>query len=311
MRVLSLFDGMGGARQALKDLNIQVKGYVASEINKYATKISKKNHSDITHVGDITNVDTTINFIFGPFDLIIGGSPCQELSIAKNNRKGLAGTRSGLFWEMARIISEFKPKYFFVENVASMSKESKSIITRTLGVEPILINSALLTAQNRKRLYWTNIPNVSLPKDKHVYLKDILDTGFTERNKAFPITRTYANAVLRDYFYKSNRQLVFNKPVKITYIGKGGQAQRIYSIEGKSVTLSANGGGAGAKTGLYAIPSTIKPFVRKLTPIECEILQGLKDNYTEGVSNTQRYKMIGNGFTIPIIAHILSFIKGT
>ena len=378
MRVLSLFDGCGGARQALKTLNITPKEYYASEIDKHAISIAKKNHPNLSEIGDINSIDYALNEINGPFDLIIGGSPCQDLSIAKKNREGLNGSRSGLFWNMASIIKTFEPKYFLVENVASMSKESKQIITNTLGVEPILINSALLTAQSRKRLYWTNIKGIVQPKDKHIYLKDIIETGYVDRDKSYCIDACYYKGTnLKHYNNKRVRQIVFTKPVRLGYYSKGGQGDRVYSTEGKSVCLSANSGGKGSKTGLYEIDNkvasayhkpyydkiaasnkplivsergrrltfngvkrddnngkiyrglevcsdkksnclstvqkdnllAIKKVVRKLTPIECERLQGLPDDYTEGVSNTQRYKMLGNGFTIPVISHILSFMQ--
>ena len=114
-------------------------------------------------------------------DLMVGGSPCQDLSIAKKDRKGLDGERSSLFWEYVRILREVKPKYFILENVASMPKEAKETITRELGVEPIMINAALVSAQNRKRLFWTNIPNVTLPDDKGILLRDILEPKVDEK----------------------------------------------------------------------------------------------------------------------------------
>jgi len=308
MKVLSLFDGCGGARQALFNLNIVPEAYIASEIDKYAVKISNKNYSDIINIGDINDINYTLNRKYVPFDLIIGGFPCLDLSIAKKNRQGLSGKYSGLFWKAADLIKCFNPKYFLVENVFSMSKDNRDVISGVLGVEPILINSALLTAQNRKRLYWTNIPNVVQPKDAQIYLKDIIKEGIVDRDKSYCIDASYyKGSNLKQYFTKCRSQILIDKPNKLGIIGKGGQGQRIYGTNGKSVTLSANGGGQGAKTGLYQVFSEEKYSIRKLIPIECERLQGLPDNYTEGVSNTQRYKMLGNGFTIPVISHILSF----
>jgi len=274
IKVLSLFDGLGGARVALDQLGIKCK-YYASEIDGYAIKIAKKNYPDIMEIGSVVDIK---GILFSEStDLLIGGSPCQDLSIAKAGRKGLQGERSGLFWEYVRILREVKPKYFVLENVASMNGESKQTITDALGVEPIMINSALVTAQQRKRLYWTNILNVTQPEDRKIYLNNIIEEKVIDSSYCV------------------------EKPDRIGKIGNGGQGERVYSINGKSVSLSANGGGRGAKTGLYEI----KNQVRKLTPIECERLQGLPDNYTEGVSNTQRYRMIGNGFTAPVIKHIL------
>lgn len=254
----------------------------------------------------------SINISLGRLDYLCGGSPCQDLSIAKKDRKGLDGERSSLFWEYVRILREVKPKYFILENVASMPKEAKEIITRELGVEPIMINAALVSAQNRKRLFWTNIPNVTLPEDRGILLKDILEKEVDEKYNVYSDNwRVARNTV--DVNHKSrclnasNYKGALNDGmslIKIGQIGSGGQGQRIYSPEGKSTALSALGGGQGAKTGLYLTNEQI----RKLTPVECERLQGLPDNYTEGISNTQRYKTLGNAFNVDVVAHILSFI---
>ena len=346
MKVLSLFDGISCARVALERAKIPVEMYWAVETDKYATQISQKNYPDIVRTSDVRDfIGET-----GSFDLLIGGSPCQDLSIAKKGRKGLSGERSGLFWEYVRILKEVKPKYFILENVASMPKEAKQTITEALGVEPIMINASLVSAQNRKRLFWTNIPNVTQPKDKGILLKDILEDGTSDRLKSYCIDANYfKGGSLKNYLEKSRRQVVLKQSesrlYKIGQIGKGGQGDRIYSPEGKSVNLSANGGGRGAKTGLYAVASRTYPRIkngeprtkqieirkdeksnaltsvtgdsmvmedmqiRKLTPIECERLQGLPDNFTDGVSNTQRYKALGNAFNVDVISHILSFIK--
>ena len=334
MKVLSLFDGVSCARVALDRAGIPVEEYYASEIDKYAIDISGRNWSEIEHIGGVENVYFSEN---AGFDLLIGGSPCQDLSIA-GKRKGLAGDRSGLFYEYVRILRETKPRYFVLENVASMSKESRDIITRELGVEPIMIDASLVSGQQRKRLFWTNIPGVTLPEDRGIMLKDVLQGGEVDRDKSYCIDASYykgANWV--QYKDRKRRQLV-----KVGYLGtKDSQANRIYLPDGKSVALSALGGGGGAKTGLYLIQTprgknnggireakksptlTSSSFehntkigyedgkyfiVRKLTPIECERLQGLPDGYTQGVSNTQRYKALGNAFNADVIAHILSFI---
>jgi DNA (cytosine-5)-methyltransferase 3A len=297
IKVLSLFDGIAGARQALKELNIDCE-YYASEIDKYAIQVAKNNHPNIIQLGDVNNIKFKD---FVGVDLLIGGFPCQDLSIAKRDGKGLEGARSGLFSKCLEALEICKPKYFLFENVNSMKKEWKDKISKLLGVEPIMINSALLTAQMRKRLYWTNIPNIQQPEDKGIVLKDIIESEDTEKLKSYCITATYSRACPKDYFNHGQRQLIFKSSVKVGTIGKGGQGDRIYSIDAKSVCLSANGGGRGAKTGLYEI----KDIVRKLTPIECERLQGFLDNYSEGASNTQRYKALGNSFTVPVIKHIL------
>ena len=317
MKVLSLFDGISCARVALERVGIPVELYFASEIDKYAIQISEKNYPDIIHVGDVKMVahkDAPIHYKLNDIDLLIGGSPCQDLSIAKKDRKGLDGERSSLFWEYVRILKEVKPKYFILENVASMPKEAKEIITRELGVEPIMINASLVSAQNRKRLFWTNIPNVTLPEDRGILLKDILEEEVDEKYKVYSDNwRVERNTVdvngKSRCLNASNYKGALNDGmslIRVGQIGKGGQGDRIYSPQGKSVGLSALGGGRGAKTGLY---QTEEYTIRKLTPIECERLQGLPDNYTDGVSNTQRYKCLGNAFNVDVVAHILSFIK--
>lgn len=174
MRILSLFDGISCGRLALERAGIPVEVYYASEIDKYAIKVSGKNYPDIIRLGDVREIDFS-RFI-GKIDLIIGGSPCQDLSIAKKNRQGLEGEKSGLFWKFVEAVKTIKPKYFMLENVASMSKENKQIITDTLGIEPVLINSALVSAQQRKWLYWCNWA-VDQPEDKCIVLKDVLETG--------------------------------------------------------------------------------------------------------------------------------------
>jgi len=347
MKILSLFDGISCARVALDRAGIPVDAYYASEIDKYAIQVSNKNYPNIHNVGNVVGLewnDLSKQFVRDDngfsstnlqFDLLIGGSPCQDLSIAKKDRKGLDGERSGLFWEYVRILKEVKPKYFILENVASMPKEAKEIITGELGVEPIMINAALVSAQNRKRLFWTNIPNVTLPEDRGILLRDILepkvDESFYVKDKSNTIRTSGRGSGIDD---KHNWDTI-----RIGEFNKGGQGDRIYSPDGKSVGLSALGGGRGAKTGLYAVPVALrnrgdgkKPeyngtgkansmttvqtdsmvevneIIRKLTPVECERLQGLPDNYTEGVSNTQRYKCCGNAFNVDVVAHILKFI---
>lgn len=385
INVLSLFDGMSGAKIALDNLGIECV-YYASEIDKYARQISLKNHKKDFNLGGVEEVCKTPNYFKDPIHLLIGGSPCQDLSISKKNRTGLKGDRSKLFYEYVRILKAVKPKYFLLENVASMKKGDSEIITGILGVEPIMINSALVTAQNRKRYYWTNIPNVGQPEDRNIHLKDILEESVDEKYYLSDKEIIYMNRKTRDgrnhwdfgHHHDSSEKkshcisanmfkgvpynVLIDKPNQVGHIKKNRQAERIYSVNGKSVTLKGEAGGQGAKTGLYIDPKEPHMFtecrteeakrlrrehrektgkdwcprrgkelqarqdgkanclttgitkehilhdgtiVRKLTPLECERLQGVPDGYTEGVSNTQRYKMIGNGFTIPIISHIL------
>ena len=172
-----------------------------------------------------------------------------------------------------------------------------------------MINSALVSAQQRKRCYWTNIPNVTQPEDKGILLKDVIESGLVWTGKSYTYTCGSCKGGTRDTLSKHRNTLVA-KPVKLGEVGNGGQGQRIYSIQGKSVCLTALGGGSGSKTGLYQVDLPDGDYIiRKLTPVEAERLQTLPDNYTEGISNTQRYKCIGNGWTVDVIAHILRGLK--
>jgi len=312
IKVLSLFDGISCARVALDRLGYKDVEYYASEIDKYAIQISQKNWPGIKQIGDVKYISTEegLKIYLPEIDLLIGGSPCQDLSIAKKDRKGLDGERSGLFWKYVEILKYVEPRYFILENVNSMPKEAKDIISEALGVQPIMINASLVSAQNRKRLFCTNIPNVTLPEDRGILLKDVLETKdfnglYSDYNNSTTFDKARTLGTGCGVTRSVTCQQVITSPVRIAKIGKGGQGDRVYSIEGKSVNLSANGGGRGAKTGL----SAVKDFVRKLTPLECERLQSLPDNYTEGISNTQRYKALGNAFNVEVVRHILSFMK--
>lgn len=344
MRYFSTFSGIGGFELAMPK-KYKCVGY--SEIDKYAIEIYQKHFPNHKNFGDITKIDIQK---LPDFDLLIGGSPCQDLSVSKMNREGLLGEKSKLFFKFLEILKIKKPKYFLLENVASMSKDNQKAISEYLGVEPVMINAALVSAQQRKRLFWCNW-KVKQPEDRNIFLKDILESGFTEREKSLVVTATYSGANPKDYFLKSNRQLIFKKPVRVGKIGKGGQGNRIYSIDGKSVCLSANGGGRGAKTGLYLVNgcasrtfprvkqegvergkrletrkdgkanclttvqtdsmAIIKNYVRKLSPVECERLQCFPDDWTFGISNTQRYKCLGNAVNVEVVKHIIKQLKTT
>ena len=401
---------------ALERAGIPVEKYVAFEIDKYAIAISQKNYPQIKQRGNVLEGDFTQ---YKGFDLLIGGSPCTYWSIAKRGREttceGLGWT---LFQEYVRALKESGCRWFLYENNYSIHKDIKTAISLALGVEPIMINSALVSAQSRKRCYWTNIPGVVQPADRGILLRDILESGVAWREKGYCLRASYykssaANITgghfsapmaaeplnitadgkaqcLRASCHKDGiRNLVGNtvdrrtcvaEPVRIGTIenaaadqGHDSKQYRVYSPEGKSTTLCAEGGGVGAKTGLYACPlwadgaafrgrdsgcayeiredgksnallavghasrlvamlpdGITKPvyevrcgqvdigekaypinlpdgfyIIRKLTPVECERLQTLPDGYTEGVSATQRYKCLGNGWTVDVIAHIL------
>lgn len=307
MRVLSLFDGISCGMVALERAGIPVEEYSAFEIDKYAEKISKKNYPEIRRYGNVFDG----NFKdFKDFDILMGGSPCTYWSIAKNNRETSPNGEGGkLFMQYVKALEESNCRYFLYENNNSIHQNIKNFISKKLGVQPVMINSALVSAQHRKRCYWTNIPNVTQPDDKGILLNDILESGTGWQDKSYCMTATYAGAVIRNTLAKSQRTMVaepVTKPVRVGQYGKGGQGQRIYSVHGKSVTLAANGGGQGARTGLYEINLPDGDYIiRKLTPVEAERLQTLPDNYTAGVSNSQRYKCLGNGWTVDVIAHIL------
>ena len=341
MNILSLFDGISCGRLALERAGIKVDKYFASEIDRYAIQVAKKNFPDTIHIGSVTWVQYKFwrlfynqesakeNWWSYPVDIemIIWGSPCQDLSIAKKGGQWLQGEKSSLFFEYVRLLKEVKPKYFLLENVASMKKADKEEITRILteiypDVQCYLINSALVSAQNRKRLYWTNIQWVEQPEDKWIVLKDILEENVEEKYNVseqhtiamresrnckklnIPDIEWKSSCITASY-YKIPNDAPYISTIRVWQFNSGGQWDRVYSPEWKSVSLSANGGGRGAKTGLYEVP----PVIRKLTPIEAERLQTLPDNYSEGVSNTQRYKAIWNWWTVDVIAHIFSYIK--
>jgi site-specific DNA-cytosine methylase len=283
MNVLSLFDGMSCGQVALERAGIKVDNYFASEIDKYAISITQKNYPDTVQLGDVTKWR---EWDLPGIDLVIGGSPCQGFSFA-GKRLNFDDPRSKLFFEFHNILKAVKPKYFLLENV-KMKKESMDVITNLLEVEPIKINSALVSAQNRERLYWTNIPGVEQPKDKGILLKDIvLDDEYT------------IGAAMRgryDENGKVKQQIELRKDGKsnaLTTVGKDTiLVDRCYQV-----------GMAKEIKGIDVVNW------RKLTPLECERLQTLPDGYTEGVSNTQRYKMIGNGWTVDVIAHIFKNLK--
>ena len=408
MKILSLFDGMSCAMLALLDQGIKVDKYIAYEIDKYAVKTATHNFPKIEQKGDVFDADFTE---FKNFDYLMGGSPCTYWSIAqKNNRETEA---SGLGWELfsqyVRALREAQPKYFIYENNKSMSNAIRESITEAFGFEPICINSALLSAQNRQRLYWVGKRNadgtyskveIEQPVDKGILLKDILEDGIVEKDKAYCLKHQAGNA--RDYFKKHHTQIKFEpvntEPIRVGSLprpnGELSQSQvfRIYDIEGKSVNINSGGGGAGGKTGLYAVPVnttadgeshtlkaqyykngmanfitnggfaatavaepvgyadpcewdngkptkaisyadgktyqvyevkrgfiTIKGkeypikladgyyIIRKLTVRECMRLQTVPEWYDFSVvSDTQAYKMLGNGWTVAVISYLLS-----
>jgi len=421
MNVLSLFDGMSCTQIALKNLGIKVDTYYASEIDKYAIKVAKENFPETIHLGDIKDIKGKD---LPKIDLIVAGSPCQGFSFA-GKQLAFDDPRSALFFEFVRLLKEVKPKYFLLENVR-MKKEHMDVISQQVsevypecsngslfGIEPIKINSALVSAQNRNRLYWTNIPNIEQPEDVGLVLRDVLepleewgekpqylknklhgvDRGHsvkeinqksnclnatmykgqigsyvkrrdedlkkmtTKEGKAFVLTASYQGAASWNSIERKQRTMVptYDTPKQVgtTADLKGFDIiKRVYSEDGKSPTLTTMGGGhrepkVAVKGGALrarsknkegknvewkktkpqqmlelrkddksnSLTSSTKDSLavkeeeltwRKLTPLECERLQTVPDNYTDAVSNTQRYKMLGNGFTVKVIEHILT-----
>jgi len=309
MNILSLFDGMSCGQIALEKLGIPVNKYFAAEIDKYAIQVAKSNYPEMVHLGDVKEIDPSK---LPKIDLLIGGSPCQGFSFA-GKQLNFDDPRSQLFFEYVRLLEALKPKYFLLENV-KMKKESEQVITEILGVEPIEINSSLVSAQNRKRLYWTNIPVDGLPDDKGTVLSDVLEEGATDRDKSYCIDANYwKGGNLKSYFEKHRRQLVFHTEPKGARIvnrrldERGKRQDYNTNIKPKPRLELRYDDKAGCITTVQK--DSVVAFEkdmhwRKLTVTECERLQTVPDGYTCGVSNTQRYKMLGNGWTVDVIKHI-------
>lgn len=294
MKVLSLFDGISCGRLALERAGINVDKYYSSEIEQRPIEISQKNYPDIIRLGDVTKITKDM---VGEIDLIMGGSPCQSFSNA-GNRQGFDG-KSGLFWEFVRLVNEVKPRYFLLENV-KMKQEWQDIISNALGVKPIEINSSLVSGQNRKRLYWTNIPNVKQPEDKGILLPDILEEE--EVDEKYYLNESQIKTIHRNFARKGKTINLDDGLIeKIAYPSR----IKKKPLNIKSPTLTAAMGMGGGN-----VPVIIKNGrIRKFTEVECERLQTLPDNYTEGVCSTARYKSIGNGWTVDVIAHILKHLN--
>tara|TARA_R110001583_G_scaffold191986_2_gene357950 strand:- start:3 stop:1199 length:1197 start_codon:yes stop_codon:yes gene_type:complete len=374
MNVLSLFDGMSCGRIALDRLNIPVTSYYAAEIDKYATQVSEANYPDIIRLGDVCGVKAED---LEPIDLLIAGSPCQGFSFA-GKQLAFDDPRSALFFEFVRLLKECKPKYFLLENVR-MKKEFLDIISEQVGCEPIMINSALVSAQNRVRFYWTNIPGIEQPEQRGIVLRDILETreveGLTDKAIAYmnrSSDKWSGGKTRKDIYIKDESEksmcltanmykgvpygvVAVDKPIQVGVavdINGHDVLKRFYSPDGKSPTVNTCQGGnrepkvitGGAirgraydkegkrmdKDGISVANKTTQMlelrkddksnaittvgkdslvvenevYWRKLTCIECERLQTVPDDYTACVSNTQRYKMLGNGWNIETICHI-------
>ena len=279
--VLSLFDGMSCGQIALNKLGIQYDNYYASEIDEPAISVTLHNYPNTIQMGSITELKS---YQLPKIDLLFGGSPCQSFSNAGNG-KGFDG-KSGLFYDYVRLLKECKPTYFLLENV-KMKKEWQDIISEELGVQPIKINSNLLSAQNRERLYWTNIPVVGLPDDKQIYIEDILDTNFDNK-----------------YWLKERNSELLSKKISIE------GAPDICCIDVYNKKFKKD-----RKSPTLTLPhhNSLRLLqdgkFRKLTPNECERLQTVPVDYTNtGIADIHRYSMLGNGWTVDVIAFIFSFI---
>lgn len=309
MKVLSLFDGISCCRVALNRANIPVDTYYASEIDKHAITVAQKNFPDTIQLGDVTKWRSW-NIDFASIDIVTAGFPCQAWSVA-GSQLGDKDPRGALFWTTLDIISHIKrlnPKVIFLLENVKMKREFEEYIShhteQALGkVNKYLINSALVSAQNRQRYYWTNIDGVKQPEDKGILLRDVIEHGTVDREKSYCIDASYFKGTnLQQYLTKCRRQIVFN----YSSSGRGGGVvkDRFYEADDKkSHTLTAVGYSKRSLTGVYN-----KDGIRKLTPVECERLQTLPDNYTAGISDTQRYKCLGNGWTVNVIAHIFKNI---
>ena len=390
MNILSLFDGMSCGQQALERAGFKVDNYFASEIDKYAIQVTMANYPNTIQLGSVVNVD---GYSLPKIDLLIGGSPCQSFSFA-GKRKGMSTKdeqeiltldhylqlksegfefegQSYLFWEYMRLLNECKPKYFLLENV-EMGEKWEKVLSKAIGVNGIHINSSLVSAQNRKRIYWTNIglesaglfgdleSIIKQPKDKGILLKDILESAVDE--KYFLSEKMVDDLVAKDSYGECKQIGMLSNETYNDF------SRRVYSTDAKARTIMGSGGNLNDKAGQYLIPTInsldtngvevrqviqlnpstesggkqpyqqnriydingISPAlntdgrshaveinvfygynnrIRRLTPLECERLQTVKDGYSNHVSDSQRYKMLGNGWTVDVIAHIFSYMK--
>lgn len=304
MRVLSLFDGISSAHVALNRLGIPVEKYYASEIDKYAITVTQANYPDTVQLGDVRNIDTSL-FEEAEIGLMCFGSPCQSFSFA-GKRAGMSTTdnvlvtsleqyldlkgqggefqgQSYLFWEAVRILRDIRPRYFLMENVV-MKKEWEQVITEALGVQPIRIDSALTGAAVRKRLYWTNIPAVTEPTDRGITFGDIREHGVP----------------IESGMYYTERGMDWIRRHEI----RTGKHLRLIGDDEKMQMLEASMHKKYSSQRFFGIEDTYG--IRYITPLECERCMDIPDGYTSMVSNTQRYKELGNGWCVSTIEHIFS-----
>lgn len=300
IKVLSLFNGISCGRVAFERAGIEVEKYVSYEVDGFANEVARKNYPQDEYNGDVFGGDFTQ---YKGFDIVIGGSPCTYWSIAKRERETTSeGIGFELFKQFVRAVKESECKYFLYENNNSIHNDIKEEISRQLGVKPIIIDSRLVSAQGRKHCYWTNIPGVEQPEDKGIFLQDILEVGgIAYAEKAYCLTSSYNGAVIWNSLERSQRTMVAEHADT--------EGPGVYKVEDGKVEIQSRKKGGEVRNGVYKIklPNGLYKF-RKATPIEAERLQTLPDNYTSGVPTEQRYKQIGNGWTVDIIAHIVSYL---
>jgi len=311
LNVLSLFDGISCGRLALQRAGIPVNQYLASEIDKHAIKVTQTNFPDTVQLGSVVDVKAEI---LPKIDLLIGGSPCQSFSIA-GNKEGFDG-KSGLFFEWLRLLKETQPKHFLLENVL-MKREWQDKITELVGVEPRMISSAYFSAQARERLYWTNITYEQFLPQNNIFLSDILeenvDSKFFLKNsyKLKSLKNQEARIKILETNYRLNHKVGKQNPVLVSEVvgdtpsGRSRQTDRLYSSLSKCPTLLAN---RACDLKIDCGSTDISKW-RTLTPIEAERLQTVPDNYTSCIPDSKRYHVLGNGWTVDVIAHILKNIK--
>lgn len=301
MNVLSLFDGMSCGQIALNRANIQYNNYFASEIDKNAIKVTQHHYPNTVQLGDVTKIE----FIASKIDLLIGGSPCQGFSFA-GKQLNFDDPRSKLFFEFVRLIDECKPKYFLLENVV-MKKEYEDVITQYLGVEPIKINSSLVSAQNRVRLYWTNIPNVKEPEDRNISLSDILEDDSIINPGAIRGRRLNKATIIGRRLNLDGKRKDYDKDIPITQCLE----VRATNTNKSNCLTTVDKDNVLTTMPIGRHPNAFKdklPF-RYYTLKEYERLQTIPEGYTSVVSTSQAKKMIGNGWTVDVIAHIFKNLK--
>jgi DNA (cytosine-5)-methyltransferase 3A len=304
MNILSLFDGMSCGQIALERVGIKVDNYFASEIDKHAIKVTQTNYLNTIQLGDITKINGKD---LPKIDLLIGGSPCVSFSCS-GKQKGFNDDRGKLFFEYVRLLKECNPRYFIFENVASMKREYRDIITEHLGVNPIEINSSLVSAQNRRRLYWVNIQGIQQPEDKKINLIDILEDDVMINSGAIRGRRLNKGVILGRRLNDRGVRDDYNKKVPITQclevrasnLNKSNCLTTV--VKDNVLTL--------LPIGRYPDVFNKKLPFRYYTLLECCRLQTVPDDYFGNiVSDSQAIKLLGNAFTVDVIVYILSYIK--